>query len=304
MLRNIPRKENEEGKGRVNAVFSGSPQQLLDLILFHQIIPIELRYLVHNYYCEQIEDKGDLRRAVLVWLFDPELARIRYGHISYWNTSKVTDMAKLFATPSQQEMVGYILQYAQENDDHQLRLPHFQQARSQLNENLNGWDVRQVLDMSDLFAQCHSFNQPLDRWNVNNVKDTSSMFYCAYKFNQPIGMWNVSKVTTMESMFAMAQNFNQPLQNWNISNVRMMSSMFTGALSFNQPLNQWSVSEVCYMEHMFKWASAFNQPLNSWDIRRVISTACMFQQASEFNQPLDQWDVPTFVKWIPCLKVL
>jgi hypothetical protein len=39
---------------------------------------------------------GDIKYAVRLWCSDPEEASSRYGHISKWDTSSVTDMSYLF----------------------------------------------------------------------------------------------------------------------------------------------------------------------------------------------------------------
>ena len=42
-------------------------------------------------------DNDSLRIAVELWCIDKKTALQRYGDISGWNTSKVTDMARLFS---------------------------------------------------------------------------------------------------------------------------------------------------------------------------------------------------------------
>ena len=76
---------------------------------------------------------------------------------------------------------------------------------------IGDWDVSNVTDMSNVFADASSFNQPLNNWNVSKVKDMGEMFWGATSFNQPLNNWNVSKVTNMEAMFWGATSFNQPL---------------------------------------------------------------------------------------------
>lgn len=97
-----------------------------------------------------------LREAVAEWLKDESKAQKKYGHISDWDTSQVTNMGSLF-------------------DD----------AWS-FNEPIGNWDVSNVEDMSNMFYLAESFNQPLDKWNVSNVKDMSYMFSQAESFNQPL----------------------------------------------------------------------------------------------------------------------
>jgi len=39
-----------------------------------------------------MKDSDELREAVKLWLDNESTAITKYGHISLWNTSKVTDM--------------------------------------------------------------------------------------------------------------------------------------------------------------------------------------------------------------------
>ena len=71
------------------------------------------------------EDIGD---AVGLWRGDRAAAEARYGHISLWNTSAVTDMHELFA-----------------------------EARD-FRDDISQWDVSNVTIMTGLFHDASSFN--------------------------------------------------------------------------------------------------------------------------------------------------
>ena len=43
-----------------------------------------------------MKDSNELREAVALWLSDESTAITKYGHISLWNTSNVTDMSLMF----------------------------------------------------------------------------------------------------------------------------------------------------------------------------------------------------------------
>ena len=167
------------------------------------------------------------------------------------------------------------------------------------NQSLNNWDVSKVTDMSYMFYGCTSFNQPLDNWDVSQVTDMRGMFSGCISFNQPLNNWNVSQVQKMSDrgyfykygMFSRCTSFNQSLNNWDVSKVTDMGSMFDGCTSFNQPLNNWNVSQVKDMQNMFGDCTSFNQPLNNWDVSQVTYMNWMFYGCTSFNQPLDNWDV-------------
>ena len=124
--------------------------------------------------------------------------------ISTWNTSKVTDLSRLF------------------------------RDRREFNDDISAWDTSSVTNMQDMFAGASAFNQPLNNWRVDNVTNMGWMFHKASSFNQPLNDWRVDNVTNMGWMFDRASSFNQPLGNWRVGNVRVMSGMFYGASSFKQ----------------------------------------------------------------------
>ena len=204
-------------------------------------------------------NKDTIREAVKEWLENEELAETKYGHISSWDTTGVTDMSKLFF------------------DAHTFNQP------------LNAWDVSNVSNMSGMFYNAKLFNHFLENWDVSNVNDMSGMFLKAESFNQPLNNWDVSSVNDMSGMFAGAESFNQPLNNWDVSSVYDMSGMFIKAKSFNQPIGNWDVSNVNDMSGMFIKAKSFNQPIGNWDVSNVNDMSGMFDNAESFNQSLEKW---------------
>ena len=206
-----------------------------------------------------------IREAVNEWLDNEELAEKKYGHISSWDVSNVTNMSKMF------------------------------KGSNSFNQDINNWDVSNVTNMSYMFDQAKSFNQPIGDWNVSNVTDMSLMFFDASVFNQPLNSWDTSNVTNMRGMFRYAESFNQPLNNWDVSNVTDMSSMFmshqfSSCTSFNQNIGDWNVSNVTKMFSMFEMAHSFNENITNWDVSKVTSMVSMFYGATSFNQDLSTWD--------------
>jgi hypothetical protein len=98
---------------------------------------------------------------------------LRYGHISTWDTSQVTNMDGLFT------------------------------HAFSFNENINEWDVSHVTSMRGMFAYAVKFNQPLDRWDVRQVRDMRYMFRGVSVFNQSLDCWEerVSYGTLLKDMF-------------------------------------------------------------------------------------------------------
>ena len=50
----------------------------------------------HKLVCKLIRSNIDIRDAVNMWCSDPTRALKKYGHISEWNTSRITNMKLLF----------------------------------------------------------------------------------------------------------------------------------------------------------------------------------------------------------------
>ena len=70
------------------------------------------------------------------------------------------------------------------------------------------------------------FNQDISGWDISNVIDISSIFLGATSFNQDISSWDTSSVTSMASTFFGATSFNQDISTWDTSNVTSMNGMF------------------------------------------------------------------------------
>ena len=73
-------------------------------------------------------DNETIREAVKHWLEEKESAIAKYGHISDWDTSKVTDMSGLFL------------------------------GAHDFNDPIENWDTSSVTDMSDMFDCANTFN--------------------------------------------------------------------------------------------------------------------------------------------------
>ena len=227
----------------------------LSLIRVSSGVPVELRVIIHQYLAVLLNDTT-IRDAVTNWNIYgrktvPELDRsnralygrisersgrraglkeqmehsrvlFTYGHISFWDTSKVTDMSNLFGN----------------------RYPDF-------NDCISHWDVDQVTNMREMFACCHFFDCPLTSWQVNNVTIMMEMFRDAKAFNQPLSTWNVSRVKDMSGMFRCALVFNQDISNWDVSSVEDMNNLFYFAKAFNQSLANWNMQRVVNISWMF-----------------------------------------------------
>ena len=151
-----------------------------------------------------------LKDAVDLWCKEEtrKEAESKYGHISYWNVSKISNMMLLF------------------------------RGKKDFNDDISRWDVSKVYKMELMFADAYNFNQPLNDWDVSNVYCMDCMFNYALKFNQPLYKWDVKKVEGMACMFFNAKSFNQDLREWKPYNVYINQSMFykCGIISNYKPI--------------------------------------------------------------------
>ena len=110
-----------------------------------------IKYYIKTY---TFQTKKELNDAVKLLNTNKEKCIETYGHISYWDVSKITDMTKLF------------------------------KDMTKFNEDISRWNVSSVKNMECMFYGAYSFNQPLNNWDVSNVKYMSNMFKEANSFNQ------------------------------------------------------------------------------------------------------------------------
>ena len=89
----------------------------------------------------------------------------KYGTISSWNISAITDLSSLF-----------------ENN-------------TTFNHDINGWNTSRVTNMNNMFKGATAFNQDISSWNVTSVTSMTSMFQNATAFDQNISSWNPDAIT-------------------------------------------------------------------------------------------------------------
>ena len=179
----------------------------------------------------------DIRKAVCLWLRDPQEAKEKYGPIEEWNTGLVTNMSSLFM-------------YATKFDD-----------------DIGDWDTSNVTSMNSLFYGATKFNKSIGKWNTSSVKDMRRIFDQARCFNKELNAWDVSSVIDLSHAFHAASAFNQDLSKWRPYRCISMKAMFSQASSFNQSIGKWDISTVTTFDSMFSEASSFTQDLSEWGMR-------------------------------------
>ena len=171
-------------------------------------------------YANKIASRSDndIKKAVNDWCNDTSDNKVesvrKYGHISEWHTSRVTDMNGLF------------------------------EGKNNFNDDISNWNVSSVTNMASMFEGAENFNQDISNWDVSNVTNMASMFRDCFQFNnddKPLN-WDVSNVTNMQSMFEGAKEFNIDITCWDITNVKNMYSMFYRATNFEIDISGWNLS--------------------------------------------------------------
>src|SRR5574344_1001054 len=95
-----------------------------------------------------------------------------YCDLNFINTSKITDMRRVF-------------------------------RKSAFNGDISKWDVSNVKNMINMFCSSE-FNGDISKWDVSKVEDTSFMF-CSSVFNGDISEWDVFNVVNMADMFSLSK---------------------------------------------------------------------------------------------------
>jgi hypothetical protein len=147
-INNLPNLLTEIGTSLNN----GSIKKGLLLLSRPEIFVMILKGFLYD--PKNIRTDEDIHSAVQLWYSNRDEAIIIYGHISFWDTSLVTNMNELF-------------KYCHK-----------------FNDTISEWDVSNVSNMCDMFYEAKQFNQPICIWDVSKVTTMKRMFYFAKTFNQ------------------------------------------------------------------------------------------------------------------------
>ena len=88
----------------------------------------------------QMKNSKELRKAVKLWLTNESKAIIKYGHISLWDTSNVTNISCMFYWVKD------------------------------FNQDISRWDTSNVINMTNMFYNSNNFNKDyIINWDNSNV---------------------------------------------------------------------------------------------------------------------------------------
>jgi surface protein len=266
-----------------------------------------------------------LKNAAELWCIDEPHALHKYGNISEWDTSNITDMSGLFE--NEEEFNDNISRWNTSRVTNMSNMFHsyegeFDQDINTKLVDVNGnvyiaWDTSNVTNMASMFNGCY-FNKNIDNWNTSNVIDMSRMFQDS-SFNldintklvnvndNPYIAWNTSNVINMSFMFYGKFAFDHNIDNWNTTNVTDMSRMFTSLQGFNRDISRkpinigdlhyeaWDTRNVRTMVQMFAYCMNFNADIGNWNVQNVRDMKEMFKHAPIFNKNLNNWDTSSVI---------
>jgi surface protein len=221
-------------------------------------LPLDLVVLINTFVYEKLTDRNFFD-AVALWFDNNEECKWRFGPISCWNTSRITNMDYTFYN------------------------------RKTFNEDISRWNVSKVRQMCFMFYKSTCFNGDISLWDVRQVTSMRGMFLEASRFNGDIGLWDVSNVQDMSSMFYGASQFNGDIGLWDVSNVQDMNSMFEEASQFSADLSQWDVSHVLDMGYMFHGANQSKADLSRWQLNETAVVRQMFDSENKRKRGFLHW---------------
>jgi hypothetical protein len=131
--------------------------------------------------------------------------------------------------------------------------------------NINQWDMSNVLLLDYMFDNALTFNQSMNSWNTSNITSLRGMFNNCLAYNQSLNSWDTSNVTDMSQMFALTTSFNGNISSWDTRNVQTMLNMFSGAIGFNQDISAWNVRNVANFNNFMAGKSFTNYLANYLD---------------------------------------
>jgi len=155
-----------------------------------------MKYYIVNVAEESPINDSNIHDIVEGWFSHNAMTLKKYGHISTWDVSMVTDFDGLF------------------------------EDKTTFNEDISDWRMDNAVTARGMFKNAISFDQPVGKWKICNLIYATEMFNGATSFNQPIGNWVVKKLKDAAGMFRGAISFEYDLKQWKLYRLCQLDSMF------------------------------------------------------------------------------
>lgn len=205
----------------------------------------------------------ELRSAIINYFKNPESQNEvikKYGHISNWDTSRVTSMRELF------QYINY--------------------GPGILHEPITlNWNTYNVTDMSYMFSDC-KLDIHINFNDTSNVKNMLGMFNNNTVFNSPLDNLDVSNVINMAFMFDGATKFNQSLNKWELYENVNTYRIFGNSNNFNTKKYKMAFDRI---NNCFMWY--YRKTIGKIDLSVLLPEVFTFD---EMNKTLPQL-LPSYV---------
>ena len=202
---------------------------------------------------------------------------LRTLDISTLNTSNVVSMEKMFAgSQSLTEIIG-LSDMDTSSVKNMGSMLYYNKSLKTI--DVSKWDVSNVTNMKNMFADTTIKQLKVSKWNVSNVTNMRRMFSNTENLKKiNVSKWDVSNVTNMKGMFSRTAIRELNIDKWDVSNVTDMSHMFSDSYHLNYIGNSnWNTSNVNSMKSMFSNAVNLKHLfLSKWNISNVTDMDYMF----------------------------
>ena len=267
-------------------------------------------YLFHS--VDSITEKvevvdGGIRPVSTAYLFGDEFVYTTAVDVVKLDTSRVTDMAGMFAACNNLKSLDLSSWDVSNVTDMHIM---FGGCVSLTSLDISNWDTSSVTNMQEMFRESTGLTSlDLSGWNVSNLTNIRGMFYYCTGLTTvgDLSNWDVSSVTNMRDTFRKCTGLTSlDLSGWNVSNVDEMDGMFGGCSGITTvgDLSSWDTSNVTAMGDMFSGCSGLTTVgnLSGWDVSNVIDLSSMFEGCSDLTTvgDLTGWNTSS-VKYIDCM---
>ena len=221
---------------------------------------------------------------------------------SEWDSSRVTDMSKMFFYAGTNTTTGIQLNPSEWNVSNVRDMSCMFSYASLGTTDFSSWgnQVYNVTDMSEMFNGQSNSNITFGVWNCSNLRDMSEFFGDNTFTSLDLSNWNVSNVENMCEMFRGCTGLTSiNLSGWDTRNVRNLENLFSNCkqLSQIQGISEWNVLNVTDMDYTFGYCNALSDTvldsISNWDVHNVVTMSGLFASCSAITttSALSNWDV-------------